>query len=149
MTASVASPDPEALKQRTAAVFDRSAASYDQVGVDFFTPPRVTWSREPLCARANVSSISERAAAQRPPRWAPPGRVVGADGGIAESSTRYRARLGGIGEWRPTGTARFAGYFEKFAFPAGQTTAAAWVRVEFVWEIGRVHSSSATGGGSC
>lgn len=49
MTASVASPDPQALKQRTAAVFDRSAASYDQVGVDFFTP-----ATRDLVARAAV-----------------------------------------------------------------------------------------------
>lgn len=54
-----------------------------------------------------------------------------ADGGIAESSTRYPTWLNGIGEWHPTGAGCFAGYFEKFAFPAGQTTAAAWVRVEF------------------
>jgi ubiquinone/menaquinone biosynthesis C-methylase UbiE len=32
-------PDPEALKQGIAGVFDRSAETYDQVGVDFFTPP--------------------------------------------------------------------------------------------------------------
>ena len=31
-------PDPEALKQGIAGVFDRSAETYDQVGVDFFTP---------------------------------------------------------------------------------------------------------------
>ncbi len=31
-------PDPEALKQGVAGVFDRSAETYDQVGVDFFTP---------------------------------------------------------------------------------------------------------------
>ena len=31
-------PDPAALKQGIAGVFDRSAETYDQVGVDFFTP---------------------------------------------------------------------------------------------------------------
>jgi ubiquinone/menaquinone biosynthesis C-methylase UbiE len=31
-------PDPEALKRGIAGVFDRSAETYDQVGVDFFTP---------------------------------------------------------------------------------------------------------------
>jgi len=41
--------DPEALKQSIAAVFDRSAASYDQVGVDFFTP-----AARDLVARAAV-----------------------------------------------------------------------------------------------
>ncbi len=40
-----------------------------------------------------------------------------ADGGLAETSTRYPTRLGGIGEWRPAGTGRFAGYFREIRYP--------------------------------
>jgi ubiquinone/menaquinone biosynthesis C-methylase UbiE len=41
--------DPEAIKQRIAAVFDRGAEAYDQVGVDFFTP-----AARDLVARAGL-----------------------------------------------------------------------------------------------
>ena len=57
--------------------------------------------------------------------------LYGQDGSITESSTRYPTRLAGIGQWRPTAERQFEGFFEKFAFPAGQQKPTAWVRVEF------------------
>lgn len=43
------SPDPETVKRGIAAVFDRGAETYDQVGVDFFTP-----AARDLVARAGL-----------------------------------------------------------------------------------------------
>ncbi|MBV9230724.1 MAG: hypothetical protein JOZ18_15550 [Chloroflexi bacterium] len=51
------------------------------------------------------------------------------EGNVTETSTRFPARLVGIGLWRRTGDRTFEAFFEKFLFSKGEETPKVWVRV--------------------
>jgi hypothetical protein len=65
-------PSAEEIKASVAGVFDRAAATYDQVGVDFFQPigrflvSRTDPNRASVCWTSAAAAVPVRSRLQRP-----------------------------------------------------------------------------------